>query len=340
MIFRRRAARTGSVPAIADFWAWWSGAHARVQQAIESGDAGTLVTELSRHVKAIHPDLEWEFARGSRSRHALIVSPGGDARIRAVAARWLAEAPAPDEIWEYHRSRQADATALSATIEAGGHKLDLADLRFAFTVDSDRRGIDVTAHHPGFADVPEGMRGQVTFLALDWALGEDAVEVWVGAVDWSTTPVPDPRSPAELAAAVAELAAPGKVWAMIAGRDGSRAAVVASVQVPLRSARWPQYDTHVRVLLPYRTATDEGLPVDASLTALRDLEDRLCADLDVDGELVAHESGRGRRILHFYVDGAGTGARTLRDGIRDWPEGRADAKPTYDPEFKQVAHLS
>src|SRR6185437_7390187 len=97
--------------------------------------------------------------------------------------------------------------------------------------------------HPGFADLPDAVRGQITFLALDWLLGEDAVESWIGAVAWTATPDADVRPPAT-------------------GRDPSGAPVVATLQVPLRSARWRQYDTHVAVVLPYRVANEGGLPVD------------------------------------------------------------------------------
>ena len=343
MLFRRRTPRTGSVSAIADFWTWWSSSRTRVRETIDAGGAETLADELNGLVTAIHPDLQWEFARGSRSRHALVVSPGGNPRVRVAAARWYAEAPAPDEDWEYHRCRQADPEALSATIGIGGERLDLGELRFGWTVNTDRHSIDVTSYHPGFADLPDAVRGQITFLALDWLLGEDAVEIWIGAVAWTDTPEPDLRPPAGLTAEVRDLAATQTgepVWALATGRDPSGAPVVATLQVPLRSARWPQYDTHVAVVLPYRVANEGGLPVDASLKALRDFEDRLTARLDVHGELVAHESSGGRRTLHYYVDGAGDAVRTVRDSVAEWREGRGAVNHTYDPEFAGVAHLS
>ena len=343
MLFRRRASRTGSVPAIADFWAWWSTSRVRMQETLEAGGAETLAEEVSRRVAAIHADLQWEFSEGTRSRHALVVSPGGSARVRAAAARWYAEAPAPDDVWEYHRSRQADPVALTATLEIAGERLDLSELTFGFTVDTERRSIDVTACHPGFAKLPDGARGQVTFLALDWLLGENAVEIWIGAVAWTAIRGDDFRSRAALKEAVAGLVgepAAEPVWAVGGGHDRSGVPVVATVQVPLRSARWPQYDTHVAVVLPYRLTNEGGLPVDGSLEALRSFEDRLTARVDVHGELVAHESSAGRRILHYYVDGAGDAVRTIRDSLADWPEGRGTAKDTYDPEFAGVAHLS
>jgi hypothetical protein len=342
MIFRRRASTIGSTSAIAEFWSWWSANRARIQETVETGASSTLAEELNDRVSAIHPDLQWEFAKGRGSRIALVVSPGGNPRVRAAAARWLAEAPAPDEVWEYHRSRQADPDAFSARFESAGHVVELSDLLFAFTVNTDRRRVDVTAYHPGFADVPEGMRAQICFLALDWLLGEDAVEIWVGPVEWSTTPVAGAQPPAALAAAVAELSAPTPepTWAVAGGTDRSGAPSVAVMQLPLRSARWPQYDTHVGVVLPYRMANESGLPVDESLDALRDFEDLLTKRLDIHGQLVALESCRGRRTLHYYVDGAGDGVRSLQDSLAEWREGRASAKHTYDPGFGEVAHLA
>jgi hypothetical protein len=342
MLFRRRTTQTDSTAAIAAFWTWWSGAHDRIRDTIESGRAATLAGEVNAQVNQINPDLQWEFARGARSRHALVVSAGGDARVRAAAARWLAEAPGPDEVWEYHRSRQADPSALSARIEAGGHALDLSELQFSYTVDMDRRCVDVVAYHPGFGGVPDGMQAQVTFLALDWLLGEDAVEIWVGAVEWSTTPVADAQPPAALAAAVAELSAPTEEpqWTLARGQDRSGELIVAAMQRPLRSARWPQFDTHVAVVLPYRMANEGGLPIDGSLTALRAFEDDISRRLDVHGRLVAHESHGGRRTLHYYVDGLGEGVQTIKTSLTGWPEGRATATDTYDPEFAGVRHLA
>ena len=49
-------------------------------------------------------------------------------------------------------------------------------------MDDDRARVDVAVHHPEFAAMDEQLRLQVTFLALDSLLGEEAVELWVGEV--------------------------------------------------------------------------------------------------------------------------------------------------------------
>src|SRR5215470_12979816 len=87
MPFARRDARS---KAIAGFWHWWPGARGRVEAAIASGQWGDLPEEVGNRVVAIHPDLQWEFSKGGTARHALIVTPAGNAQLRASAARWRA----------------------------------------------------------------------------------------------------------------------------------------------------------------------------------------------------------------------------------------------------------
>jgi hypothetical protein len=60
-------------------------------------------------------------------------------------------------------------------MEIDGGKLNVAELRFGLHVDDGRDVIGTVVFHPAFAQMPPGARGQVGFLALDWALGEDGV---------------------------------------------------------------------------------------------------------------------------------------------------------------------
>lgn len=343
MIFSRRAESTPAPDAaIAAFWQWWPGARGRVEAAISSGQWADLSDQINALVAAVHADLHWEFARGTRSAHALVVSPAGRAELRAVAARWAASAPVPDETWEYHTSRQPDPNAFGARLQIGGAELAMADLRYGFAVEGGRQLLDVTVYHPMFPDLPEEVRGQIAFLSLDWLLGEEGVERWVGAVEFGGAPPPDAYPPDELRAAVERQAVEYKetVWVMLTAQDKKGWPVLATAQKALLPVRFPRFDTHVAVTLPFRETNDGGLPLDASLTALRAFEDELTGALGAGGELLAHETTRGTRVLHYYVDGSSGAAAQLEARLPGWREGRAQAKVAYDPALEGVAHLN
>ncbi|MDQ7904936.1 hypothetical protein RB614_10425 [Phytohabitans sp. ZYX-F-186] len=345
MIFSRRRAESSPVPddaAIQAFWQWWPGARDRVQAAVASGEWGELSGQVNSLVEAIHPDLHWEFSRGVRAAHAVVVSPAGAAPLRAVAARWLAAAVPADETWEYHCSRQPDPRAFEARLRIGGAELELEKLRYGFAVEAGRQLIDVTVYHPMFPGLPEDVRGQVCFLSLDWLLGEEGVERWIGAVEFGEAPPDDAHPPAELLAAVERQAVEYKepTWVMLSAQDEKGWPIIATAQQPLLPVRFPRFDTHVAVTLPFREANEGGLPLDGSLTALREFEDELTAALAGDGDLLAHETTRSSRVLHFYVDGSTGAAALVQERLAGWREGRAEAKSSYDPTLDEVAHLN
>jgi hypothetical protein len=345
VIFSRRS-RNGdryakADAAIAAFWAWWPQARPGIEAAIDSGEWEDLQRALAERVDAIHADLQWELAKGQRARHALVVSPGGHAELRAYAVRWLGAAPPADDTFEYHASRQADPSGMQFTMRIDDAELALADLRFGFAVDPDRDQADVTVYHPAFPGLPEEIRGQVSFLSLDWLLGEDNVERWVGHVEFGGAPPPDAQPGTQLRAAVDRLAAEEKddVWALMSG-DADGWPVIACAQRPLVPVRFPRFDTHLAVTLPYRAANDGGLPVEGSLEALRAKEDEVTAALHGTGTLLAHETTRGVRVLHYYVDSTAGVADRVRDLVGDWAEGKTAVKETYDPGLRNVRHLS
>lgn len=327
---------------VVEFWAWWPTIRPAVTAAIATGGFEPLTPQISKRVAAIHKDLTWEFSKGRDASHALVVSPGGNPALRAVAARWGALAPASDPEWEFHTARQPDHDTLSAAIEIAGARLDLGLLRFAFSIDEDAAAIDVIGHHPLFRRLPEPVRAQVTFLSLDWLLGEEGVELWIGGVDVSADEPAGARHPLELAAAVDALREEYREpkWVVFSGtRRG--APLTGLAQRPLRAVRWPRFDTHVAVTLPFSGRNGDGLPSDAALDALRAFEDGpLDAALRGDGELVALETTGGLRTLHFYVDGTSAAGDDLAAAAAGWPDGRAKVGRRHDPGFEGVRHLS
>ncbi|HEX6685579.1 MAG TPA: hypothetical protein VF062_22580 [Candidatus Limnocylindrales bacterium] len=339
-MFQRKDRTEEQRLAIAEFWRWWESARGDLDKAIRAGAPQPFVGVISEHVNAIHRELEWELTPGLAAHHGLIVTAAGRPELRATAARWLAAAPAPDETWEYHSVRRADPTVFESVIAFGDIKLEVDKVRYAFTVDDDRGHVDVMCYHPSFADVPEDLQAQVTYLTLDWLLGEDRVEIWVGPIHWSAAAPAVPKTPEELRGAVDALAERGDRWAVMEGTGKDGLHRTALVNLPLRSARWPRFDTHLAVALPYRGDDEHKLPSDGSMQGMEAFEDALEQAVGGDGAVVAHETGGMLRTIHVYVD-AHTGARArVEAALPGWTEGKAKLSATYDPGFERVGHLA
>ena len=336
-LFRKKARPEAET--IAEFWQWWATARDDVAAAIPAGTVPDFADQLSRRVKAIRPGLQWELAAGTTSAHALVVTSGGQAALRATAARWLAAAPPADDTWSYRCVRAADPSTFKATIELDGHKLELAHIRYGITVDKQRHQIDVVCYHPAFAGLPDNIQGQITFLTLDWAVGENDVEIWLGEIGWTTTPPASPTTPRDLCHAVTAVASDEDSWVLMQGQRQDGTPLLATAASPLRSARWPRFDVHVPIKLPYQRYNEGLFPVDGSLTALRAFEDALSAAVATNGALVAHETSGRIRTLHFYVDSQTNALAEIESHLMEWREGAASVEPQLDPAFEHVRHL-
>lgn len=348
-LFRRRD-RDGRrddprLGAVATFWSWWAdeGA-AATTRAVVDGDPGRVAETLSRHVEAIAPGLAWELGRGTGAAHVLVVTCDGDPELRGTARRWRLSAPPADAVWEFADARLPVADLDGVRLVLDGVELDLGSATAGAYV----RGaaLDLTVHHPRLADVPEPGRGTAVFLMLNVALGEAAVETWVGAVEPTVLAPLDPVPLAGLRSVVDELRdrftddRGDPVWALLDGTAPDGSPVLGMAQVPLRSATAPHLDTHVRLTVPFRDRTPHGLPGDGSLRALRALEDHVTARLGGSGRIVAHETARGVRVLHAYVDGGTPAAEQLRAATSGWDEGRVRIEVTGDPGWELVRHLA
>ncbi len=340
-LLRRRSAPPDPQAAIADFWAWWGreGA-AAVDAAIEARDPVRESDRISRAVAAVHPGLDWELGPGTLSRHQMVVSAGGDHELRAVARQWLRAAPAPDEVWEYADLRQPAADLAGHVVSVGGRDLPFSEV----VVTARRRGprFDVTVFHPLFADVDDHARLQLTFLALDAALGEADVETWVGEILPAAHPPMDAFPLEHLRGLVVDLAAElsgddgEPSWSMLQG-EGPRGPVLVMARTVLAPVQAPDLDRHVAVSVPFADRTEAGFPAETSLQALRDLEDHLVDRLGSGGRLLAHATQAGVRTLHFYVDGTGPGEDVLRTAADGWRDGAVSVTAQPDPGWQAVA---
>jgi hypothetical protein len=335
-----RAGPDGPSP-IEDFWAWWAGGgHCAAKAGISGAGFEGFTEQMTTRVEAIHPDLEWELAPGTRADHALVVSAGGVPDRRRLSERWYQQAPAASPTWEYHPARQPSLSSLQATLQSGDARLDLTQLTFELHVDNDRQVIDTVVFHPAFPALPQDVRVQVGFLALDWALGEDGVIRWIGRFEAAGAPPAAGVPAAGLVEVVEALAgrARGSRWALLRGeRDGR--AVVAVLAAGQKWIDHPLLDLHITVTLPYADQTPAGLPAPDSLGQLRDFEEGLTGRLPPHALVVAHESGAGVRTLHVYGDSDDLAlVSQVRDLVSRWRGAAVSARP--DAGWRDIRHLT
>jgi hypothetical protein len=330
--------------AIDDFWSWWrETGSAELAAAITNREPDRTVEELRRRVAAIHPDLSWETGEGRNQKHELTVTSEGNPELRAVARRWLRAAPAHDETWDFTDARQPAADLAGSSLQIAGRPVDVDSVRVTAHVRGSEA--DVTVFHPAFADLPEQPRAQVAFVLLDRALGEVAVETWIGQLTTATMEPLDAFPLAGLRAVVAELSRRSvddegqPVWALLQGTGPDGLPVIASAQVPLKAVTAPELDTYVHVHVPFTDRNEHGLPESGALDALRALEDHVTARLEGSGRVVAHQTHDGVRILHVYVDGGTPAVEQVRAAVGGWAQGRVRVESHADPGWQAVAHL-
>ena len=339
--FRRPQAATEAHP-IFGFWSWWKseGADA-LATAIATGDYGDLPTTVTALTAAIHPDLAWELGAGTTAHHRFSLTAGGIAELRPLAERWIRAAPATTETWEFASSLLRAVDELDGDVEFAGHRVALGDSRFVARLDEDRHRIDIVAFNPAFAVMPDQGRLGLTFLMLDWCLGEDDVERWVGSIEATDVSLPDALTARQLSDVVDELAAQREddSWSILSyttdqGHDG-----MAMVRQWTRWIDYPVLDLHNAITVTYRDATPHGFPGASSLEQLRALEDELIDTFGRAGLLVAHETCAGARTLHFYSDSQD---QNFSESLAAWATERGSLSlvQSPDPSWLKVRHFT
>jgi Family of unknown function (DUF695) len=336
---RRPKARTAQAQkaAIATFWTWWDQNAQPIADSIATGELERFIKPMSARVHAIDPGLSWEFGAGDSSRNQLTITAEGDPQLRRTARQWLREAPPADQTWSFHDLRQA--SGLNATLQLNEATLVLSEITVtAIPVGS---GLNVTVHHPAFAGLSDAMQAQISALALDAALGEEAVELWIGTIEHTPTATAQAIPLGELSEALAEVIAEympdGEMaWTMLRG-TGPRGLVQVLCLTRLASVQSPDFDQHVAITVPFSDITDEGLAGEAALDELRAFSAHLDEIVEGSGKLVAEETSDGVRILHYYVDSTTPASEQLQVATRGWRQGVVEITTSLDPSWHEVA---
>jgi muconolactone delta-isomerase len=266
----------------------------------------------------------------------LTVTGDGDPDRRPAAARWLRAAPAADSTWEYRSSQEADPNALTGNLEIAGASIDLSETKFGLNSDLNRMRMHVSVYHPSFRQLPTGADAQVSFLLLDWLLGEDDVERWIGSVDAVTESPDEPVAGdkvIEAVNAIRQQTNPDE-WAIASWQDENGSQGLASYRPALRRVDYPTHDLYQQLSVSYPTRAD-GLPADAEvLESLRALEDEMQSSLAGRGVLVAYDTISGQRTFHLYTDSEDQNAT---DVLTRWArQHRLQIRTVPDPSWQNV----
>jgi len=324
--------------AIRAFWNWWRvEGSASIAASIAANDYAHVPSLLSARTSSIDPDLEWELGVGTGSKYSLTVTSGGLAALRPLAERWKRAAPASCETWQYSAARERVPNPAAKVLDFGGHRFTLADSRWSLRLDERRSCVDVGVWHPAFAALSSADRGTVAFLFLDWMLGEDGVERWVGEVDFDNAPDSTGGYPhTSLLQAVEHLAATisGHTWVQLRSRTSIGTPVVATARRPLRWIDRPDFDLHTAVRVAYLDRDGEGLPGPAAVDWLRQFEDALLGALGPRAMLLATETAEGHRTLYLHSDSEDTLSTDL---IRRFAEANtASVRQEIDPNWSRL----
>lgn len=181
--FRRRAQRPDPEQRAAAFWQRWRELLPEISAALGDGAPSRVDHPLAQAVAELHPDLTFSIERGQDSVYALVVTGRADPNLRVYTDAWMAAAPAPDSLWEYHDAIPPVPDPTQVTVNLRGEQYALDQVRVAPRVDSTDGLVDVAVYHPGFSGLEDAAKKALTYLPLDAALGERLAADRLGRVE-------------------------------------------------------------------------------------------------------------------------------------------------------------
>lgn len=165
------------------FWKWFSERADRYYQAIEDQTFDDCSKEFIAKIDEFFPGIAWVFGPGpDKVGHSLTITPEGDPYQAIAIAYIIGRAPHLPG-WTFYSSRQPSSTFASGHMEIVGEKVSAKEIWVTPQINEEAEEIDLVCWTPVFKDLPEGSRGQITFLWLDEALGELMVTQRLGAID-------------------------------------------------------------------------------------------------------------------------------------------------------------
>ncbi len=330
---------------ISAFHRWFQGARPRLAIAVAAQDLEPLVQEISDHVHSLFEGLGWEIGPGTRgAAHAFALSPGKDLAARRVAQLWRAAGPRDDAEWELHAAKPGGGDLDALALEVEGETFAFGEMRIEADLDEQRERLDVRVFHPAFAKLGRPLALQLAELAVIETLGEDGCARWLGDLEAVRAAPADPSETSPLGSlrdAAEELAkaATRERFAVLRGEADGKPAF-ALVNLACKPIDHLAYDVHLRVEIDAADVTDDALPSQEEMEALDTIEQDLLGGLEGQAVFFAHETGAGKRVIHFFTDGASA----ARVAVDEWRKVHGEdrdivAKWQPDPEWKAIARF-
>ena len=319
---------------IADFWNWWRGAAPRFAEAFDTRRPLTAdeIEEITSRVSSVQDGLVWEFGPGRGSRHALTVSAEGNIVLRRLTERLVQAGPAPDDTWEYYPARQP---VPDFSLAIAGQTLDADQWRFVLDVDESRLLINLEAFHPKLKKLPKEASPQAGFIAVDQMFGEDAVETWFGALEFTDRDKRVKATARDVAATIERLAVQSRedLYAIAQGTDAEGNPLFFTYNQRLKRLHHLFADILVEVELTLEHPTEHGLTTDDEATELNEIEDkvRAAASSIVD---VGRLTGRGRRNIYFYAEDALAVRQRIEATLGACTNKTFEVRTRPDPEWR------
>ena len=163
------------------FWQWFEQNSNRLF-AFET-DRDCVFRDLTAALHKVHEGLTFEFGPVQDDKREFIVSADGIRERFPAVQRLVAAAPAMSR-WTVIPFRPPKD--IGSVIEYDGHRVGPDDVWFRSEADGDRIGL--TLYVRGLTEENTRTVGGATFILLDNALGEFAVETRVGFIEWKGLP--------------------------------------------------------------------------------------------------------------------------------------------------------
>ncbi|NUS74332.1 MAG: DUF695 domain-containing protein [Corynebacteriales bacterium] len=345
--WRRRDPKAATVA----FWSWWPSVAAPLASAMEADPNGPpkkLRRELEAHVEAIHPELTWELLDGTLARHSLVLSAEGAPELRILTERWRRAGPGDDLTWEFAASRPPNPAAMHSPLHVGRRTLKPLDARFGVETDAARGRIHVKISHPDLPYLQDAERLWFTFLLLDWVLGEDDVERWIGEVRFSAD-TEDLDGPG-LRRAVTELSRElgSGQWAHLEGLDAAGRHATVLARIPFPRQTYPLFDAHCAITIPLlrtpQPPEDEITalaiappgPDEAELEEVDSLTRVLTTLLGDSALLAAVETVPDARTLHLYADSESVVSEQIKAWVQSQSRRDIAVRWRLDPGWEKL----